>query len=139
MGAENTIQGVSNVVVNVSKSDVHKAVRNILANEMSLDTVKIKEEIVQKSHELIHNEVIKHINNKGYGGAGLEDWARRSMDARMKDVDKILKEVVRELVAEHISKECVQVVGAIIEKGLEINVGWNRKVKLSIKEDKITQ
>lgn len=101
---------------------------------MNLDPVAVRDEIRQRSHEIISKEVIDHIAKAGYGTAGLQDWARRAMDARMKDVDKILKEVVRELVREHIHNEIVQVVEAVVKDGLEVRLGWNRKVKVKMQE-----
>ena len=123
---------VGAVTVHVTKNAIHKAVRNILANEMSLDPVAIRKEIQDKAYDFIKTEVADHINKKGYGHAELESWARRAMESRVKEVDKILKEVVKEIVSERIHEEACQVVAALVRDGLQISVGWNRKVKLAV-------
>ncbi len=44
----------------------------------------------------------------------------------------MLKEAVRDLVAKHIREEVEQVVSGIIKDGIEVRVGWDRKVKVKV-------
>lgn len=129
---DNLNEEVGSVKVHISKKEVHKAVQNILKNEMNLDIAEIKNEIHQKAHELIKKEVIDHIGKSGYGSAELESWAKRAMDARAKEVNTVLKEVVKELVHKHIHDEIVEVVEAVIKNGMEIRLGWKNKIKLKM-------
>jgi len=124
------------VQVRITSKAVHNAVRNIISNELKLNPEEIKAELRKYAFETIQKEVIEYIAKSGYGTADLKYWAQRAIEARKKEVDTILKEVVAELVHRHLQQEVIQVVGAVIQNGLTVNVGWNRKIKLQIEPEK---
>lgn len=133
---EEPVDHVGHVDVRVKTKDVYKAVRNILANEMKLDPDEIKEEVRKAAYEVIKKEVIEQIEKVGYSYASLRDWAKRAMDARTKEVDTILKEVVKEIVIEKIRQQAIEVVEGIIKDGLTLRIGWNREIKVKVEEQK---
>lgn len=124
---------VGSVKVHVTKRQIHNAVRNILANEMKLDPVEVKNEVHSKAHELIANEVIDYISKAGYGHADIKAWAGRAMAQRMQEVDTILKQSVKELVQEHLRQQVVKVVEGIITDGLTVRLGWNPDYKVKVR------
>lgn len=127
------------VEVQVSARAVHKAVQNILKNECNVDPLQIREEVRNQAFELVRTEVIARLEKTGYGEIGLKDWAYRSMKAHMeKEFKDVVKQVVRELVTEHIREQVLEVVAVLIEKGVELNIGWRRKVQVSLKEKELT-
>ncbi len=123
---------VGSVKVSVTSRQITKAVRNILANEMKLDPVAIRQEVHAAANALIQKEVIDYLKGNGYGHAELQAWARRTVDAKAAEILPLLKEAVRELVTAHIREEVEQVVEGIIRDGIEVRVGWNRKAKVKV-------
>ncbi len=130
----NVREEVGSVSVHVTKRSVHLAVRNILANEMRLDPNEIRNEVRTQAFALIKKEVIEYLEGKGYSALGLDDWAKRVLEHKKNEMEKlfseIVKKIVRELVHETIKEEFEGVLEAVVRDGMELRIGWNRKAKL---------
>lgn len=123
---------VGSVKVQVSKSAVHRSVRNIM-NEMKLNPTEIRDDVKKKTEDLIRAEVLDYISKTGYNKADLYSAVKRAMDHRLNDLKDVLKEVVRELVHKQITEQIGDVVAILIKEGVEIKVGWKpTKVKVSM-------
>lgn len=121
--------------VKISPKQVFNAVRNILANEMKLDPVEVRRDVQKSADALINKEVLDYISKSGYGQADIYNRVKTAMNSRMNDLDKIVKEVVRQLVMEELHQQAVEVVEAIIKDGMELKIGWgHRKVKVKLAE-----
>lgn len=123
---------VGTVKVSVSSKQVHNAVRNILANEMSLDVHDIRKKSQEKAEELIRKEVLDYLAKKGFGTADLDCRAKLVMQHYEDDLKKRVKEVLKEVVAQIVREEVESTVEAVIREGVELRVAWNKKVKLKV-------
>jgi hypothetical protein len=120
--------------VRVNKQDVHKAVRNILANEMNLDVDKVKADVQAKAEEIIKKQVLEYLEGHGYGYAGLSERVHRRLQAFEDDIVRLIKEAVTQQVAKTLNEEIETVIAGYIEKGLEVQVGYRKKAKVQLKE-----
>lgn len=135
---DNKSEVVGNVDVRVSKSEIYKAVRNILANEFKLDPNEVKEQTKKHAEQKIQEEVIDYIGKSGWTKGNVEERIRLAIDRKINDLTPIVKEVVKSLVHEKIKEELEGVVGAIIENGMKFQIGWypRREINVKIEEKK---
>ena len=126
---------VCNLQVKVSPKQVHNSVRNILANEMNFDTEKVKLEVQQKCNKVIDEKIITYLQGQGYGSAELKSRVERTLKHYEQDFVKLIKEALKEHVRQIVQEEFETVFQAVVKEGIQISVGWNKKIKLELKKD----
>ncbi len=125
---------VGTVDVRVDKKAIYKAIQNILANEYKLDPEQIKIDTRKWADTKIQEEVINYISKSGYDKANLYEQVKRAIDHKIADLTPIVKEVVKSLVQEKIREEIEGVLKVIIQTGMEVSIGYNRKVKVKVND-----
>ena len=126
MSEHDTSEEVGSVSVHVTKWQIHLAVRNILANEMKLDPVAIRAEVQQEAHDLIKKEVIDYLEGKKWNQAGLDDWARRTMEAYKTMVEKEFREQVKIAVRELLQNQVEEVIRAVVRDCVHVQIGYRQ-------------
>lgn len=126
------------VKVFVTGKQVHNAVRSILTNDYKLDPESLKKEVREHAEKIIQKEVIDYISGSGYSQTALSSRLKTHLEYSIRgDLTTIVKEVVTQLVYKEIRDQIEGVVGVILTKGLEFQIGYNKeKVKLTIKDEK---
>jgi AAA+ ATPase superfamily predicted ATPase len=120
----------------VSSKTVYKAVRNILKNECKVDPEELRNSIRAEALTFIKTEIADYIGNKGYNKVNIDEWVRSAIDRKISDIVPLVKEVVKQLVQEHIREQTVRVIEGIIKDGIAVRVGWNHDVKVKVEEAK---
>jgi hypothetical protein len=124
---------VGHVKVYVTSKEVHRAVQNILKNEMKLDPEQVKRDVQTKAEELIHKEVLGYLTNSGYGHADLTNRVKSQMEYEIRSkLTPIVREIVTQLVHKEIRDEVQYVIGVIIKDGIEIRLGWSDKRRVKV-------
>lgn len=126
------------VRVTVSAKAVHNAVRNIMTHEMSLDPVKVKDEVAAKAEEIIRDKVIGYLDGHGYGRANLSERVTRAVSHYEGKIETMVREAVGREVRTFLEREVKLAIEALV-KNTEVKVGWGvsgTTVKISPQEPK---
>ena len=123
---------VGTVNVHITKKEIYKAIRNILANEFKLDPTIVKNDVRNHVEKIIQEEVVNHIGKAGWNKTQLESKVSMALQSQINNILPIVKEAVKSLVYKHIQDEVQGVLEAIIKTGMEVTIGWNKKVKVKV-------
>lgn len=127
---------IGSVQVKVSPAAVHRAVRNILANEMGMSRQTIEEMIREMVKEIAEKKIgdftLDYLRDNGWNGARLQERVKAAMDRQIADLKPIIKDVARDLVGEAIREDVEGVVEAIVRDGLKVRLGWAREARVVV-------
>lgn len=129
-------ESVGSVQVKVSPRAVHKAVRNILANEMGVSREAVEQTIRGLVKEVAEAKIesfcLSYLKDNGYGGAQLHSRVKTAMERQIDEIKPVVKDVARDLVHEVIRQDVEGVVEGIVRDGIKVRLGWNREAKISV-------
>lgn len=135
MSDQSENESVGTVQVKVSPAQVHKAVRNLLANELKLDPIQIMDEVRANAERLIQEKVVAYLDGHGYSAANLENRVIRCLQALEPKFEELLRKAIEVRVHDYLERELRASIEAIIGK-TEFKVGWNKTtVKVTVAEE----
>ncbi len=123
------------VVVHVSARAVHKAVRNVMQNEMRIDADRLKAEAIEAAKAIARERVDQYLQEHGYDKIGLDARVKRYADTVLtKNIDDMLRTAIRLRANEFLQEQGLSVVEALVQQGIELKVGWNKTIKVKTTE-----
>jgi len=114
--------------IQVSASVVHKAVRNILKNEMNFDPNELRAEARDAALAVVTERVDKFLKEKGYGSAELEERIVRFLDKQLTAdrIDAKIDDAIRRAVASKLGyvfeKHLAGALEIIVRDGIKVRV-----------------
>lgn len=127
---------VGSVQIKVSSAAIHKAVRNILANEMGMSRDAVLQEIRSLAKEVAEKKIeeftLSYLKDNHYGGAELHNRVKAAMEKQIGDLKPVIKDVARDLVLEAIRTDIEGVVEGVVRDGIKVRLGWNREAQIKV-------
>jgi dihydroxyacetone kinase-like predicted kinase len=121
------------VPVKVSAAAVHKAVRNILANELNFDPEKFVREADLKARQA--TEAAVDAFDKKLPGM-LDERLRYKISYLLEqDFQNQVKVAIKARVEATFNELIEETIAAYIKEGIELRVGWRQKVKVQLKPE----
>lgn len=126
-----------NLTVRVSPSQVHKAVQNVLKNEMGLDAEFIEGRLASRIDGVLEglagaakkkvDEAVAHLVK-----CRLNEMVRKFADEK---IAAMAAERINALVAREFRERMDEAIEVVFKDGMEINVGWKSRIVKIVKKE----
>jgi hypothetical protein len=121
------------LVVHIGTRAVHRAVQNIVKNELRVDAAQLKEEVkavcLRQAEQVTQAAINEYLNGTG--------WSRQNLDHKVgKKLDAIIEQKLEKMVAERLDRVVERIVSQRIGRAIECVIKTG-KFKIGYSFDKL--